>query len=169
MSINLHQFNQLSDQEAQQLLSSCVHIDDWVQQLIKQRPFNSVQQLMEVAKQSTQSWTWSQVKLALDQHPRIGQKKAHRTLNQKEQLFSEQEQGSLKLDEIVLHQLAEANQQYEDRFGYIFLIRAAGRDSVEILAEIKRRLTHSPLEEQTEVKAQLAQIALLRLQQEVIA
>ena len=36
--------------------------------------------------------------------------------------------------------LAEGNREYEKRFDRVFLIRAAGRSSAEILAELHRRL-----------------------------
>ena len=50
-----------------------------------------------------------------------------------------------------------------------FLIRALGRSTEEILAELNRRLNNTPEQEQLEVKDQLSQIALLRLKQEVTA
>ena len=61
--------------------------------------------------------------------------------------------------------MAEANAAYEERFGRIFLIRAAGRSPEEMLAELKRRLGNDELTEATEAIEQLRQIALLRLRQ----
>ena len=61
--------------------------------------------------------------------------------------------------------MAEANAAYEERFGRIFLIRAAGRSPEEMLAELKRRLGNDELTEATEAVEQLRQIALLRLRQ----
>ena len=43
-------------------------------------------------------------------------------------------------DAAVMAALAEGNREYEQRFGRVFLIRAAGRSSSEVLAELRRRL-----------------------------
>ena len=59
--------------------------------------------------------------------------------------------------------MADGNRAYEERFGRIFLIRAAGRSRPEILAELHRRLALTDDAEAAEVADQLRQIALLRL------
>ncbi len=59
------------------------------------------------------------------------------------------------------------NRAYEERFDRVFLIRAAGRDSSEILSELERRLGNDDVTERAETLTQLRQIALLRLEQVV--
>jgi 2-oxo-4-hydroxy-4-carboxy-5-ureidoimidazoline decarboxylase len=59
--------------------------------------------------------------------------------------------------------IAAGNAAYEERFGRVFLIRAAGRTPGEIRAELERRLTNDPDAETLEATRQLAEIALLRL------
>ncbi len=61
--------------------------------------------------------------------------------------------------------MAAANVAYEERFGRIFLIRAAGRSPKEMLAELERRLANDEATEADEAVEQLRQIALLRLRQ----
>jgi 2-oxo-4-hydroxy-4-carboxy-5-ureidoimidazoline decarboxylase len=60
--------------------------------------------------------------------------------------------------------LREANLAYEQRFGRVFLVRAAGRTSAEILAELERRLGNDDATEREETVAALRDIALLRLE-----
>ena len=57
----------------------------------------------------------------------------------------------------------EGNRAYEQRFGRVFLIRAAGRSSTEILDKLQTRLGNSPDTEDEVVADQLRQIALIRL------
>lgn len=102
-------------------------------------------------------------------HPRIGEKKAIQSLNEREQQFSKNEQSNVNLTNAVQDALYKGNVDYENKFGFIFLIRALGRSTEEILAELNRRLNNTPEQEQLEVKDQLSQIALLRLKQEVTA
>ena len=59
------------------------------------------------------------------------------------------------------------NAAYEAKFDRVFLIRAAGRSSDEILAELERRLGNTDEAELAEVVTQLSEIAVLRLEQSV--
>jgi 2-oxo-4-hydroxy-4-carboxy-5-ureidoimidazoline decarboxylase len=59
--------------------------------------------------------------------------------------------------------LIEGNRAYEDRFGHVFLIRAAGRSPEEMLSELRRRLAHDAEAERAEATEQLAQITGLRV------
>ena len=66
-------------------------------------------------------------------------------------------------DAAVMAALAEGNREYEQRFGRVFLIRAAGRSASEVLAELRRRLGNDDETERAETVAALREIALLRL------
>jgi 2-oxo-4-hydroxy-4-carboxy-5-ureidoimidazoline decarboxylase len=66
-------------------------------------------------------------------------------------------------DEATRAALVEGNRAYEDRFGHVFLIRAAGRSPDEMLAELRRRLGNEDRAERAEVTEQLAQITALRV------
>ena len=59
--------------------------------------------------------------------------------------------------------LDEGNRAYEERFDHVFLIRASGRSSEEMLAELRRRLGNDEEAERAEVIEQLAQITALRV------
>ena len=63
--------------------------------------------------------------------------------------------------------IAAGNVAYEQRFGRVFLIRAAGRAPEQILAELQRRLRNDDQAEASEALAQLAEIAILRLRASV--
>ena len=65
--------------------------------------------------------------------------------------------------------ISAGNRAYEERFGRVFLIRAAGRSPQEMLAELHRRLDNDDDTEAREATAQLAEIALLRLDSTIVA
>ena len=90
-------------------------------------------------------------------------------LNEKEQHFSNQEQAGISLDEQTQQALLQGNLDYEQKFGFIFLIKAAGLSSDEILKKLHERLKHDLAIEKIIVHEQLAAIALLRLSQEIQA
>jgi 2-oxo-4-hydroxy-4-carboxy-5-ureidoimidazoline decarboxylase len=67
-------------------------------------------------------------------------------------------------DTDVAGALARGNRAYEEKFGRVFLIRAAGRTAPEILAALNERLANTPAQEDVIVAQQLREIALLRLE-----
>lgn len=67
-------------------------------------------------------------------------------------------------DAAAAEALAAGNRAYEEKFGRVFLIRAAGRTAPEILAALNERLANSPAQEDVIVAQQLREIALLRLE-----
>lgn len=165
--MDLEQFNQLDTAHAEAALSPCVHIHSWIEHLVQHRPYSTRDALYQTAKVQAQTWQWSEIANALAQHPRIGEKKAASALSEKEQRFSAKEQGQLGADEDLQQALYQGNLDYESKFGHIFLIRAAGLTGAEMLAELQRRLNNSVVQEQQEVQQQLAEIALIRLKQEI--
>jgi len=64
----------------------------------------------------------------------------------------------------VRRKLADGNRAYEDRFGWIFLIRAAGRSAEEMLAALTTRMQNDPATEFRVAVDQLREIARLRLE-----
>jgi len=153
-------FNSLDDTQAAEVLRPCVDIDRWVNELVAARPFSSISDLTDAAAQSAHPFTHAEIEAALAQHPRIGERAAG---NSAEAELSRGEQAALNLDADINARLIEANRAYEERFSRVFLIRAAGRTSEEILAECQRRLGNDETAELDEVAEQLRAIALLRL------
>ena len=165
--MNLERFNLLNDEQAFEALKPCVHIPSWIESIVLQRPFGSAEELYQAAALQARIWQWSEILEALEQHPRIGEKKAAMTLSEREQQFSQKEQAHLGVDQDIQQALFQGNLAYEHKFGHIFLIRAAGRSGTEMLTELNRRLENSAEQEQQEVKQQLSEIALIRLKQEI--
>ena len=59
--------------------------------------------------------------------------------------------------------LAEANREYEARFGYIFIVCATGRTAAEMLALLEGRLRHDAHEELRVAAEEQRRITQLRL------
>ena len=60
-------------------------------------------------------------------------------------------------------ELAEKNREYEDRFGYVYLVCASGRTAEELLAILSDRLDNDPDTERRVMRNELAKINRLRL------
>jgi 2-oxo-4-hydroxy-4-carboxy-5-ureidoimidazoline decarboxylase len=158
--IGLRQFNALDDAAAAALLRPCLDADRWVAELVEGRPYASAEELFATARTAAHPFTAAELEAALAHHPRIGERAPGGSA---EAALSRSEQSSLALDDDVQRQLVEGNRAYEQRFGRVFLIRAAGRSSTEILDKLQTRLGNSPDTEDEVVADQLRQIALIRL------
>jgi OHCU decarboxylase len=78
--------------------------------------------------------------------------------------WSDEEQAGVAVAaEAMLRRLAEANRDYEARFGYIFIVCATGKTAGEMLALLEARLRHDPGEELRIAAEEQRQITRLRL------
>ncbi|HWI30934.1 MAG TPA: 2-oxo-4-hydroxy-4-carboxy-5-ureidoimidazoline decarboxylase [Microbacterium sp.] len=133
----------------------------WVESLVEARPYSSVDALADRAASLAGSWSPADLEAALAHHPRIGQPPLG---DDAEAAASRSEQASMDAASAdATARIAAGNAAYEERFGRVFLIRAAGRSPEQILSELERRLANDPDVELREATAQLAEIAILRL------
>ena len=65
--------------------------------------------------------------------------------------------------EDALGELASRNQEYEARFGYIFIVCATGKSADEMLAMLRQRLLNNPADEIRLAAGEQAKITALRL------
>lgn len=158
----LEDFNAAGRPEAAAALRPCLDIGRWIEELVDSRPFGSTGRLLDAARRAAEPFTAAEVEAALAHHPRIGERAAG---NSTEARLSQSEQAALGTpDPAVAAAIAQGNRSYEDKFGQVFLIRAAGRSREEILSALTARLAHTPEEELAVIGQQLREIAVLRLE-----
>lgn len=106
--------------------------------------------------------TDAEIDAALARHPRIGERAAG---DDADASMSRSEQsGVAEASADLAARLAAGNRAYDERFGHVFLIRAAGRSAEEILAQLEERLGNTPEQERTNAARHLREIAALRLE-----
>ena len=74
-----------------------------------------------------------------------------------------EQSGVNNATESTLKNLAESNQLYEDKFGFIFIVCATGKSSDEMLALIKMRLNNNAKIEMQNAAKEQNKITQLRL------
>lgn len=159
--MHLSDFNAADDAEAVAVARVWADVPGWVDAVVTGRPYASVDALAAYAGDLAAAWSPADLEAALHAHPRIG---ARVSGEGAEAAASRREQGSMASaadDDVAA--IAAGNAAYEERFGRVFLIRAAGRTPSEMRAELERRLGNDPDAETIEATRQLAEIALLRL------
>jgi 2-oxo-4-hydroxy-4-carboxy-5-ureidoimidazoline decarboxylase len=158
----LEWFNGLPAAAAEAELLACAAVPRFAREVAAGRPYPTAEALAGTAGTVAAGLAWPEVEQALAAHPRIGERAAGEGAGA---ASSRREQAAVATAaENVKAAIAEGNRLYEERFGHVFLIRAAGRAPAEILAELTRRLAHGPDEERAEATAQLAQITRLRVE-----
>ncbi|WP_185996383.1 2-oxo-4-hydroxy-4-carboxy-5-ureidoimidazoline decarboxylase [Nocardioides campestrisoli] len=159
--MRIDELNDLDPAEAGALLRTCADVDSWVRALVDARPYASAAALLDQARTLAAGWTGAEVEAALADHPRIGDRHPG---GASAELSAREQSGVDREDEELQRRLRAGNRAYEERFGRIFLVRAAGRSAAEILALLEERLGHDPATELEVTSGQLAEIALLRLE-----
>lgn len=143
-------------------LRAALHVERWVDDVAAKAPFSDLDSLVMAAYDAATPLSPAEIDEAVAAHPRIGEKPAgdgrSATLSRSEQTAPDAD------DEQLAAALAEGNRAYEERFGRVFLIRAAGRSRAEVLAELNRRLLLDEAAELEIVGEQLRDIALLRIE-----
>lgn len=160
--MQLEEFNTLDSDAAAQTVAVWAAVPGWVDAVVVARPYPSRDALIAYAGGLAEVWSRADLDAALAHHPRIGEKPSGSGA-EADASRSEQASMAAAADDITAA-IAEGNRAYEERFGRVFLIRAAGRSPVEMLAELRRRLGNDASVEAREATVQLAEIALLRLQ-----
>lgn len=156
---DLDAFNALPEAEARERLATCLAVPRWVDTVLEGRPYADLGALDAVATNASEL-TDDELDAALARHPRIGE----RAGAGHDADHSAREQARVDgSDEETARRLADGNRAYERRFDRVFLVRAAGRDAPEVLAELERRLANDDETERAETVDQLREIALLRL------
>jgi len=160
-SAGLQRFNALSEPEARATLQTCLDVPRWVDEVVAERPYSSAQAVLHRARLSAGSFSDEEIAGALAKHPRIGERPGAGH----DADHSAREQAAVgDADPAVTAAIRAGNEEYENRFDRVFLIRAAGRPATEILSELRRRLNNTAEDERSEVVIQLREIALTRLE-----
>ncbi|GAA3602546.1 2-oxo-4-hydroxy-4-carboxy-5-ureidoimidazoline decarboxylase [Microlunatus ginsengisoli] len=157
----LAEFNAAEQPAAVALVRPCLDVDRWIDAVVDGRPYGDVAALVDVAQTAADPFTDAELDSALRHHPRIGERAGGASA---EANHSRSEQSGVSADDDVQRRLAEGNRAYEERFGHVFLIRAAGRSGEEILDALEQRLANDAETEKSIMAEQLRQIAALRLE-----
>lgn len=160
--MKLTAFNSLNRTQAAEVVRPALDIPRWVEAVVDARPYAHHDALLSTARTAAKPFGAEEIERALSHHPRIGERAEG---DHAEAGLSRAEQSAVDpTDTDVQQRLREGNLAYEEQFGQVFLIRAAGRTPAEILEQLSARMTNDPGTERAVVAEQLRQIALLRLE-----
>jgi 2-oxo-4-hydroxy-4-carboxy-5-ureidoimidazoline decarboxylase len=166
MTTDVNQLNALDTSAAASALQRCCGASRWAHSMAEARPFQSQTELLATADALWQQMEREDILEAFSHHPKIGAdiESLRRKFASTQAWASREQAGVSQASEAVLEALRDGNQQYEHRFGYIFIVCASGKSAQEMLDLLTARLNNSPEEELTIAAGEQAKITRLRLE-----
>ncbi|MEP7131872.1 MAG: 2-oxo-4-hydroxy-4-carboxy-5-ureidoimidazoline decarboxylase, partial [Acidobacteriota bacterium] len=147
----------MQEDAAERELLLCCGSAAWARRMVAARPFATLDRVLETADAAWGELPEPDQREALNAHPRIGDRKASGR-------EAEEQAGALLAADEDARLLAEANREYESRFGRIFIVCAAGRSAREMLAVCRERLGNDPAKEFRVAAEEQRRITRLRLE-----
>jgi OHCU decarboxylase len=165
----LARWNLLPIDQAITAIQPCCGSSAWARKMVGRRPLSDEAALFAASNETWRSLQRSDWIEAFQSHPRIGDSGASEPLQSQPRpsqsaAWSAQEQKKVAdADADAKKSLADANREYEQRFGRIFIVCATGKSAPEILDILKRRLNNDAETELEEAAEQQRQITENRL------
>jgi OHCU decarboxylase len=152
--VKLEELNNIPNPEAESLFRDCCGSREWAKRMNEARPFTSEEELFLRAGQIwwvLEPADWLE---AFAAHPKIGAKKAAPSQAERAADWSKGEQAGMdEAAELVRDELARVNEEYEQKFGHIYIVCATGKTADEML-EICRARLHSDPENELPIAAE---------------
>jgi 2-oxo-4-hydroxy-4-carboxy-5-ureidoimidazoline decarboxylase len=156
-------WNRLPAAEAENEIVACCGSRTWARRMVSRRPLSDEAALLAASDQIWRGLSEADWTEAFRSHPRIGESSAEEAMEGRSAEWSAREQSGVATGGGVKTALADANRDYERRFGRIFIVCATGKSAAEILAILRQRLQNDVITELHEAAEQQRQITRLRL------
>ena len=157
-------FDRLEPDRKKALLLQCCGSLAWAEKMIHMPPAEDLIDLFEDAEEKWYECNEEDWKEAFRHHPKIGDMETLRKKFQSDQFAGEEQRAVAQASERTLALLAEANEKYEKKFGYIFIVFATGKSAEEMLEILNTRLQNTPEEEIKIAMDEQNKITKLRLE-----
>lgn len=163
--MTIDEINKLRRGEAVNAMSLCCGSSVWAETMADKRPFTSRNQILIHADEAFGKLTKKDWLEAFSHHPKIGDIESLREKFASTRSWTQgEQQGAREASDEILKELAEGNEKYLKKFGYIFIVCATGKSAEEMLEILNSRLGNSPSEELTIAAKEQMKITEIRLE-----
>ena len=164
--MTVKELNQLPKPILAEALQKCCGSSAWVASMAASFPVFDAETLMDEAHTAWNKLDEADWREAFTHHPKIGgDVEALREKFATTSTWAEGEQASVKeASQATLEALAAGNEDYERKFGYIFIVCATGKTAAEMLALLQARLPNKPEDEILIAMGEQDKITRLRLE-----
>ena len=163
--MTIAEFDHLDNQKKKALLFNCCGSAAWVKSMIEILPVEDLVDLLEYAEEKWYDCNAADWLEAFEHHPKIGDMYSIQKMFPEITNYASNERAGLKNSSPqILGQLTRANEEYEENFGYIFIVSDTEKSAEEMLTILQQRLYNSPHDELMIAAAEQEKIIKLRLQ-----
>jgi 2-oxo-4-hydroxy-4-carboxy-5-ureidoimidazoline decarboxylase len=162
--VDLAQLNAWSEQEIHDALLKCCGSPQWVAAMASSRPFESQTQLFAAADGLWFALPQSEWLAAFGHHPRIGETQLRAKFESTADWSAGEQAGVTQASEAVIQGLAQGNEAYYEKFGFVFLICATGKSAKEMLSALQERLLNDRVTELQNAAQEHSAITKIRLE-----
>lgn len=135
----------------------------WIDAVASRRPYRDTDELFAASDLAMAGLTDADLDEAMAGHAVIGKPRAGDATSEREQA------GVRGAGDDLLAELADANREYFERFGHVFLICATGKGAAEMLAALRGRIGNDAATERAIAREELRKINRIRLEKLVLA
>lgn len=158
----LARLNAAGPGDALKLLGEVCASRAWIDTVAARRPYRDIDELFAASDLAMAGLTAADLDEAMAGHAVIGKPRAGDSTSEREQA------GVRGAGDDLLTELADANREYFERFGHVFLICATGKGAAEMLAALRGRLGNDAATEREIAREELRKINRIRLEKLVL-
>jgi 2-oxo-4-hydroxy-4-carboxy-5-ureidoimidazoline decarboxylase len=161
----LDRINLLPSDAARDELLKCCGSNRWATGMVTARPYRSARHMIDLSDQTFSTLTQEDWWEAFSHHPKIGDINSLRAKFANTRAWASGEQSGVNVgSENTLRELADGNEDYLKKFGYIFIVCATGKSADEMLAILKQRLANEPANELNIAAEEQKKITRIRIE-----
>jgi 2-oxo-4-hydroxy-4-carboxy-5-ureidoimidazoline decarboxylase len=158
-------FDHLPIEQKRELLQKCCGSTTWIDKMLAAPAVEDLVDLVETAEEKWWECSEKDWLEAFEHHPKIGdinslKKKYANTVG----WASKEQSGVTAAPDEILNSLAKGNDDYEKKFGHIFIVCATGKSAGEMLEILQSRLPNNAEEEIQAAADEQLKITKLRLE-----
>ena len=163
--MTIAEFDHLPEEKKKELLQQCCGSSAWVNKMLPVFPVEDLVELLDAAEEKWYGCTEDDWREAFTHHPKIGDINSVKEKFANTAQWAAGEQSKVKnAEEDTLHQLSKANEEYQNKFGFIYIVCATGRSAEDMLTDLETRLSNAEAEELKIAAAEQLKITRLRLE-----
>ena len=162
--MNLAELNNLTTQAAIEAFATCCTSDAWISGMEQARPFKDVEHAQQVALEVWGGCSEPDLLQAFEGHPKIGDVSSLRKKYANTKGLASNEQSGVNVaTEDTLQALADGNNEYDDKNGFIFIVYATGKSAAQMLDILNARLPNDRATELKNAATEQSKITALRI------
>ena len=157
---SIKDINSLSKKEFQSIFGNIFEKSDWISvETFELKPFKDKEDLINKMIHVYENSSREKIKNIFNLHPKLAIEKKLTTFSSKEQTGAEL--NTCTKEELI--EFEDLNEQYQNKFGFPFIIAVKGKNKNEILDSFRQRVKNNFEVEFSEAKLQVKKIASYRL------